>query len=289
MFGYVNADKPNMLIKDYAVYRAYYCGLCKSIGKKNPPLMRFTINYDVTFLTMLAHNYNKVEPKFKKALCVAHPIGKPFSVVVNDEVQECIVDINTILGYYKAYDDIADRGSLKHRLAKAYIKGKYKRARRRYPELDEALKKCFGELAELEKQNSKDIDALAQTSADMLVAVAKACCPNTVNELLIKLADNLGRWIYLIDAYDDLLKDIKKNNFNPLKPDGELTEEYITKTQNMVREKLYGYLNNIREAYDLMDITITEGPLSNVVYVGLRTRTEGVLATRGMKCKKTLL
>ncbi len=288
MFGYVTADKPNMLIKDYAVYRAYYCGLCKSIGRKNPPLMRFTINYDITFLTMLAHNYNKVEPKFKNALCIAHPIGKPFSVVENNPVQECVVDINTILGYYKAYDDTTDKGSLKHLVAKWYIKGKYKRASKRHPELDKALIKCFGELESLEKANSTDIDALTKTSADMLIAVAKECCP-TYDDLLISLADNLGRWIYLIDAYDDLFKDIKKGTFNPLKPEGELTEETINQIQSTVREKLYSYLKGIRDAYDKMDITITEGPLSAVVYVGLRSRTEEVLNTRGMKCKKTLL
>lgn len=288
MFGYVTADKPNMLIKDYAVYRAYYCGLCKSIGRKNPPLMRFGINYDITFLTMLAHNYNKVEPKFKKALCIAHPVGKPFSVVVNNPVQECVVDINTMLGYYKAYDDIADRGSLKHRLVKAYIKGKYKRAVKRHKELDIALKACFSDLFELEKAGSKDLDALTKTSADMLVAVAKECCP-TADDNLVTLADNLGRWIYLIDAYDDLLKDVKKNNFNPLKPKGELDEKALDEIETIVRERLYAYLKNIRSAYDQMDITITEGPLSNVVYVGLRTRTEEVLKTRGMKCKKTLL
>ncbi len=288
MFGYVTADKPNMLIKDYAVYRAYYCGLCKSIGRKNPPLMRFTINYDVTFLTMLAHNYNKVEPTFKKALCIAHPVGKPFSVVENDPVQECVVDINTILGYYKAYDDATDKGSFKHLIAKWYVKGKYKRASKRHPELDKALLECFGDLERLEKENSNDIDALTKTSSDMLVAVAKECCKN-YDEHLIKLADNLGRWIYLIDAYDDLLKDVKKGTFNPLKPEGELDDETLNQIQDTVRAKLYAYLKGIREAYDQMDITITEGPLSAVVYVGLRTRTEEVLNTRGMKCKKTLL
>lgn len=288
MFGYVTADKPNMLIKDYAVYRAYYCGLCKSIGRKNPPLMRFTINYDITFLTMLAHNYNKVEPTFKKALCIAHPVGKPFSVVENNPVQECVVDINTILGYYKAYDDTTDKGSLKHLIAKWYIKGKYKRAAKRHPDLDKALVATFSELEKLEKAGSKDIDALTKTSADMLVAVAKECCKN-YDELLIKLADNLGRWIYLIDAYDDLLKDVKKGTFNPLKPDGELDEETLDQIQSNVRDRLYSYLKGIREAYDQMDITITEGPLSAVVYVGLRARTEEVLNTRGMKCKKTLL
>lgn len=122
----------------------------------------------------------------------------------------------------------------------------------------------------------------------MLIAVAEEVC-DRIDEHLIKLADNLGRWIYLIDAYDDLLKDVKKGNFNPLNPDCELTDEVLDSIQSSVREKLLTYVKNIRDAYDLMDITITEGPLSNVVYVGLRTRTEEVLATRGVKCKKTLL
>ena len=55
MFGYVLPDKPNMFMKDYAEYRAFYCGLCKSIGKKCSEVMRFTTNYDITFLNVLYH------------------------------------------------------------------------------------------------------------------------------------------------------------------------------------------------------------------------------------------
>ena len=88
MFGYVKADKPNMLIKDYATYRAYYCGLCKSIGKRASQTMRMSVNYDITFLSLLAHNYCRTEPTFKETRCIVHPVGKKFPVVENNPVQE---------------------------------------------------------------------------------------------------------------------------------------------------------------------------------------------------------
>ena len=55
MFGYVVPDKPNMFIKDFTMYRAFYCGLCKTIGKKCSQSMRFFTNYDMTFFAALLH------------------------------------------------------------------------------------------------------------------------------------------------------------------------------------------------------------------------------------------
>ena len=40
MYGYVVIDKPDMFVKDFALYRAFYCGYCKSVGKKCSQLMR---------------------------------------------------------------------------------------------------------------------------------------------------------------------------------------------------------------------------------------------------------
>ena len=48
MFGYVRVDKPNILIKDFATYKAYYCGLCKTISKTK---------YD----TRIAVNSNRID------------------------------------------------------------------------------------------------------------------------------------------------------------------------------------------------------------------------------------
>lgn len=288
MFGYILADKPNMLIKDYAEYRAYYCGLCKSIAKVNPQLMRLTVNYDIAMLSILAHNYNKVTPKAELGRCVIHPIGKKFAILNHDEVQAKIVDINTILGYYKLKDDIADEGGSKKRIARDYIKSKYKKAAKRNQEFDEKLSNIYMEFAAIQQREDSCLNDLLEKSADMLSLVGRAACPS-YDEALDDFCRNLGRWIYLIDAYDDLWKDYKNKAYNPLLKGIELTEEKIDEISIMVKANLYDYIRKIREAYDIMDITISEGPLSNVIYMGLRAETDRVLVNRGNKCKITLL
>lgn len=57
MFGYVIPDKPNMLVKDLSEYRAYYCGLCKAIGKSYSEKARFLTGYDCTFLAAFCTIY----------------------------------------------------------------------------------------------------------------------------------------------------------------------------------------------------------------------------------------
>lgn len=276
-----------MLIKDYAEYRAYYCGLCKSIGEINPQLMRLTVNYDIVMLSILAHNYAKIKPEAGMGRCVIHPIGKKFAILKHDQVQEKIVDINTILGYYKLKDDISDENSGKKKIAKDYIKGKYKKAAKRIPGFDSIISKIYEDFDIIQK-NKGNLSELIEKSAEMLSEVGKEACPGYDDSLDV-FCRNLGRWIYLIDAYDDLWKDYKSNSYNPLIMGKELTEEIVEDLTTMVRANLNDYIRKIRDSYDTMDITISEGPLSNVIYLGLQARTDQVLENRGNKCKKTLL
>ncbi len=288
MFGYIRVDKPNILIKDFATYKAYYCGLCKTISKKYfNQLMRLGVNYDIAFLSMLAHNYENAEPAFREERCIIHPIGPRFPVIVNDRVQERVVDINTILGYYKIYDDRRDKGGIKYAAAGGVLKGAYRKAAKKYPELDAALADCFERQARLEDAGSADIDALAEISGDIMTAVGRAATDNFDEDLNV-LCMALGRWLYIIDAYDDMAKDKKEGAFNPFNLSPYAGADPV-KLNAEVREKLYGYISEIRSAYDRMKILYSEGPLSNVIYLGLRQRTEEVLQNGGKKCRKTLL
>ncbi|MDD4120690.1 MAG: DUF5685 family protein [Clostridia bacterium] len=287
MFGYITADKPNMLIKDYAEYRAYYCGLCKSIGKNNPQLMRLSVNYDIVMLSILAHNYAKIKPDAEMGRCLIHPIGKKFAILKHDELQGKIVDINTILGYYKLQDDILDEDSGKKKIAKDYIRAKYKKAAGRLPRFDSVISKIYEDFEQIQK-NKGSLSELIEKSAEMLSEVGKEACPG-YDEPLDIFCKNLGRWVYLIDAYDDLWKDYRSKSYNPMIIDQELTEEKVEDLTKMVRANLNDYISKIKDSYDTMDITISEGPLSNVIYLGLQARTDQVLENRGNKCKKTLL
>jgi hypothetical protein len=249
--------------------------------------MRLTVNYDIVMLSILAHNYAKIKPEAGMGRCVIHPIGKKFAILKHDQVQEKIVDINTILGYYKLKDDISDENSGKKKIAKDYIKGKYKKAAKRIPGFDSIISKIYEDFDIIQK-NKGNLSELIEKSAEMLSEVGKEACPGYDDSLDV-FCRNLGRWIYLIDAYDDLWKDYKSNSYNPLIMGKELTEEIVEDLTTMVRANLNDYIRKIRDSYDTMDITISEGPLSNVIYLGLQARTDQVLENRGNKCKKTLL
>ena len=65
MFGYVKTDLPNMYVKDVILYKAMYCGLCKGIGKTCGQKSRLLLNYDLTFLSVFAHNLLDVDVKIE--------------------------------------------------------------------------------------------------------------------------------------------------------------------------------------------------------------------------------
>ena len=53
MFGYVRIEKPDLLIRDFTIYKSVYCGLCKAIGRRAGQIPRGAVTYDMTFLTLL--------------------------------------------------------------------------------------------------------------------------------------------------------------------------------------------------------------------------------------------
>jgi hypothetical protein len=54
MYGYVVVNKPELKIKEYDMYRSYYCGLCEELLSDYGINGQISISYDMTFLhTML--------------------------------------------------------------------------------------------------------------------------------------------------------------------------------------------------------------------------------------------
>ena len=287
MFGYVVIDKPNILIKDYQTYRSYYCGLCKAIGKNSGTLMRFSLNYDIVLLALLGHNYEETEPEFIDGRCVVHPFGKKLNYVKRNSILDKITDINTLLGYYKLVDDVIDEG--KHRAVKNMFAPKYKKAKKRMPEFDKALSTGYERLRKEEKDNAP-LRVLAEAFGIMLSASGDALT-DKCDKLLREFLFYIGQWVYVIDAFDDIKKDDKEHNFNPFlsKYKGEDGMIDIDGADREARSVCFDCIDRVIECYNKMKITVSEGPLSNIVYKGLAQRTEFVLSKRGEKWQKIRL
>ena len=136
MFGYISPDAPYLFKKDETLYKALYCGLCKSIGKGCGQTARTALTYDMAFTSALIHNIRGEDVKIKKKHCAIHWLKRrPIAAV--DETTIAIGCVNTVLAYYKLCDDRQDgdkKGALRH----LYKRG-YKRALKRYPEFNEII------------------------------------------------------------------------------------------------------------------------------------------------------
>ena len=211
MFGYVKSDYANLYVRDTVLYKAMYCGLCKSIGATCGQKARFVLNYDLAFLSVWLHNVMGVDIVVNKEHCIVHPIvKKPIANV--DELSKRIASLNIILAHYKIEDSIIDKDGGK--IKRSFFKSSYKKARALEPKLDEIVKNRYQELRQLEIKNVDSIDLVADPFGNMLKDVVKVLTGDEYNEDIGEIAYNLGKWIYLIDAIDDYDKDLKKNSFN---------------------------------------------------------------------------
>ncbi len=283
MFGYVKTDFPNLYVKDTVLYKAMYCGLCKSIGCVCGTRGRFVLNYDLTFLSTLLHNILDTDVTIEKQRCILHTIVKrPIAKV--DELSKKIGALNVILAYYKLSDDVLD--NKKGRLKRAFFKKAYKKAKNYQPYLDKIVQKRYNELFELEKQNIDSIDIAADPFGNMMVEIVECLVGNANTENLKNLSYNLGKWIYLIDALDDFDKDKKKGNFNVFVnayKNCQDKNQFVTESSLEISAIFGGILSDITFNASKLDYKFNHDLLDNVLFRGLNAQTKCILDNK--KCK----
>ena len=201
-------------MKDDTLYKALYCGVCRSIGGTCGQTARLTLTYDIAFLSAITHNIVGKDVVIKKSHCVIHPITKR-PIAGRTEISDMLADVNVILAYHKLLDDVYDSG--KGRLKSAFLKGAYKKACKRYPKVDDIVKTNYKTLFDLEKKENDSIDMACDPFATMLAELSDFVLGDKKTEYTSRLFYYLGKWIYLIDALDDYDKDVKKNAYNVLK------------------------------------------------------------------------
>lgn len=212
MFGYVRYDLPNLFIKDFMLYKAMYCGLCKGIGASCGQMARIGLTYDVTFLSVLLHNMTGADIKVERQNCFEHTIKKRPIAVVDDLTRE-LGALNTVLAYYKLTDDIGDER--KGRGKRLWFQKGFRRARKNYPELVKIVENYMREQDSTEKNKTDSVEMAADPTANMMRALSDYFLKEKASDASRGLFYELGKWVYLIDALDDYDKDKKKGAYNP--------------------------------------------------------------------------
>lgn len=211
MFGYLRPDYPNLYMKDDTLYRAHYCGLCKSIKKRSGNVARFSLTYDVAFMSHLLHAIKGVDVKIEKKHCITHWI-RTTPVAIPDDISLDLADVNLILAHYKCVDDVIDEK--KGKIKSLVVKKGYKRAKKRLPEIDEVVKNSYERLRKLESDKSDSVDIVSDCFAEMLKKISALMLKDFSNDTSENIFYLIGKWVYLIDALDDYDKDIKNGTYN---------------------------------------------------------------------------
>lgn len=270
------------MVKEYEFYKSAYCGLCKSMGKNYGVIARLSLSYDATFLAMLLLSLGENTcPKVHKERCKANPLKKCLFCFEEEENMAFAGAVSVMMMYYKLQDDIND-STLPKKTVSAILKGighrAYKKAKKRYPELDKIVSNCIENQNNIEASEKVTLDTAAEPTAIMLRnLLLMRTQENSFNsKVLSEFGYYIGRWIYLIDAADDVKKDKKKKNFNPFFL-SELGKVYLESNEETPPKELREYCNLVLNqtiaqalnAFNLLDLHTFDSILNNTIYKGL--------------------
>lgn len=281
MFGYVTPYKMELKIKDYEMFKAYYCGLCISIKNNFSNLCRMTLNYDMTFLGILLDSLEYSKHKYVVTKCIAHPMKKKPKVIDNRALDYAAF-CNVSLVYYKLLDDYNDDNSLSKKFISMYIKKFINKSKEDLSPILVNIEENINKLSSLEKsQNVISIDELSDPFASLTAFIISYYYKNEnfFNDLY-NLGYNLGRWIYIIDAFDDLKEDMEKHKFNAINKAFNVEnlpyEDLIIKEGNRIEFNLIMSANSTSEALDKLPMNKNKDLLFNILQLGLMNKIETI-------------
>ncbi len=271
MFGYVTADKPEMKVKEFETYKSYYCGLCKGIKKHYSLCTCGFLNYDCSFLYILLSSVSQTTAEFTTARCIANPFKKVF--YANDSGLDYAAAINVLLTMGKLQDDVNDDKKFTARLLRSVFSRQNKKAKSDFPLACSAINESLASMLKSEQDRCDDIDLIAGQFGTLLGQVM-AAGNEEQSKVLFNLGYNLGRWIYIIDALQDIEKDAKNSSYNPfIEKFGKDTES----AKESASFNMYASLAASCNAYDLLDVYKNDEIIRNVLFSGLYKRTKMTL------------
>lgn len=274
MFGYIRPLECELKVREQQEYRAHYCGVCKTIGKRYGQIDRLTLSYDCAFLAAFLSALSG-KTSFSRGNCGPRCYRGKRPIAESSPAQDYAADVNVLLAWYKADDDLLDEKKISSIATRAALRPAYKKAASRNPELDRALNESMERLHEIEKSKVSSTDEPSDTFGQFLQAVIRfaPALPENDRRACEWMFYNLGKWVYLIDAWDDREKDEKDGAYNPFLLSGM--------QQDDAEFLLNITLAEAEKAYDLISIDPQSGLIENIMRLGLRNVQRRVLMQEG--------
>lgn len=280
MFGYIMVNKPELKIREFDMYHEYYCGLCRRLKASHGMASQFSLSFDYVFLIMLLTGLYEPQETREKNRCVIHPL-KEQNVRYN-EFTDYLADMTVVFARLKCMDDWNDEKKISRKAYGSLLKKQYEKVREKYPEKVEIIEQGMLNVVKAEQEQEKNIDVISGYFARLFSEIF-AVYNDEWEYSLRRIGFYLGKYIYIMDAYDDLEKDIRENLYNPFKEKyhEEDFEEYI-------RQILM--VNAAECAREFEKLPIVSGQVSvlrNILYSGIWSKFSAV-SDRRKKDEKSL-
>lgn len=265
MFGYVLVNKPELRIREFDTYRSYYCGLCHTLGDRHGLCGKMTLTYDMTFLVMLLSDLYDEEDRVREARCIIHPVHK--HCVRQNTVTEYCADMGLLLSYYKCLDDWQDDKKVSARVLAELLKIKCKPIEEQYQQKARFIKEKLNELNAIESEEQENgishIDRAARVFGEIMAEIF-VYKDDQWKEDLYKVGFYLGKYVYLLDAYEDIEDDVKKDSYNPF-----VNIYKNSNFEDQVLSLLMMMIGECTDAFERLPIVENIEIMRNILYSGV--------------------
>jgi len=196
-----------------------------------------------------------------------------------NEITEYAADMEVLLAYYKSLDNWRDEKDLKSRaFGKALLK-KAEKIDETWPRQSRAIQTNLFELTEMEEANADDLDCVSGCFGNLLGEIFVYKEDEWADELR-RMGFYLGKFIYLMDAFEDMDKDRKKGNYNPWEP-YRARKDFDA----LVENTLTLMMGDCAKAFEMLPIIEDIEILRNILYSGVWTRYRKICQKRDEKAK----
>ena len=265
MFGYVTIDKPELKVKEFYRYKSYYCGLCRTLKEEYGFRGRMTLSYDMAFLVLFLTSLYETPTKELQSHCPLHPVKK--IPMLQNEISEYGAKMNILLVYFKCEDDWKDDKSLKGIAGMHLFRKKAKELCKEYKRQAQVIQKQLKILAVYEEKQEETLD-LAAGAFGKLMAELFVYKEDMWEQELRNFGFYLGKFIYIMDAYDDLQEDLKTGPYNPLKAVKKNSKD-DNDYENTVQQILVMMMAEATAAFEKLPLLWDSEILRNILYSGV--------------------
>ena len=282
MFGYVKPCVAELKVRDHELYKATYCGLCRTMGKSTGYASKFTLNYDFVFLALLRMMLTGEKAEVKMRRCMVHPFKKRPMLEPNESLKFS-AKASVILTRSKLKDDINDSHGLTRLKAKTagLVSIFFKKTDKKYYSLQAKIASCIDRLTELERESSDSLDQTANTFGELLANLISFELEGDSQRISYDIAFQLGKLIYILDACDDFEKDKKIGSFNVIR--NAFGEKFTNEIKEILHCSMTLELEKMSRSVELLDFSEykdVERILKNITYIGMPDQIEKILKLR---------